>query len=186
MYVVDQTHLPSNATVQVGSWGKGVSRLLAVSRRPDTNYGQIGTAAGWHSGIVYSIAVGRSNDFFLGRMLFPLLIVIFAGFLTLRIHPRHFDTRVVTVGSTLLALIFLQLSYGSNLPSPTPLTLMDAIYVISYFATFVLFTRVALSSTRYKQHEEREELIAEHDLTTILATLFGFLTLCAIAVALFA
>ena len=185
VYVVDRTHLPLNSTVQVGPWGTGASRLLAIARHPNTNYGQIGTTAGWHSGIVYSIAVGRSNDFFLGRMLFPLLIVIFAGFVTLRIHPRHFDTRVVTLGSTLLALIFLQLSYGSDLPSPAPLTLMDAIYVISYLATFVLFVRVTLSSTRYKQHEQNEELIAAHDLTTILATVFGFLTLCAIAVATF-
>jgi hypothetical protein len=72
-------------------------------------------------------------------MIQPLAIVMAMVVVVSRIQHDIWDVRVGIPATVLLALVFLQQSYKSGLPTLPYLTFLDEIYVVCYVLTLLAF-----------------------------------------------
>jgi len=117
----------------------------------DTNWGLSGQDQTVFSTFSVVVTIARTPTVYLFKILLPILIVefiTFAGFWNN--IGNTYDTRMATACGSLLAEIFLQLSFSEKLPGGIDLTLMDWIFNIAYF--FILFVIV---ETQYIKHLEK-------------------------------
>jgi len=100
------------------------------------------------------VSISRPPSVYPVRILLPLLIVEFITFVGFWNNIRMtYDTRMGTASGSLLAAIFLQLSFGDKLPKGIDLTLMDWMFNIAYL--FILF--VIIETTILKNLEKKKE-----------------------------
>ena len=90
----------------------------------------------------FSIEVSRPANFFLWKLLLPLLMVIVAATAALWIRPQLLDARAALPAAALLSAIFLQKSYSDSLPDLGYLVLMDQIYLLAYPVIILTLIRV--------------------------------------------
>ena len=90
----------------------------------------------------FSIEISRPANFFLWKLLLPLLMVIVAAVAALLIRPQLLDARASLPAAALLSAIFLQKSYSDSLPDLGYLVLMDRIYLIAYPVIILTLIRV--------------------------------------------
>ena len=90
----------------------------------------------------FSIEISRPTNFFLWKLLLPLLMVIVAAVAALLIRPQLLDARAALPAAALLSAIFLQKSYSDSLPDLGYLVLMDRIYLIAYPVIILTLIRV--------------------------------------------
>ena len=95
--------------------------------------GELGSAlATDYSVLRYALNIERLANFFLWKLLLPLLIVLVAHWCTFLINPTMVEIRTAMPSTALLTTVFLQQSYTSMLPEVGYLVLMDKIYVVAY------------------------------------------------------
>ena len=90
----------------------------------------------------FSIEISRPANFFLWKLLLPLLMVIVAAVAALLIRPQLLDSRAALPAAALLSAIFLQKSYSDSLPDLGYLVLMDRVYLIAYPVIILTLIRV--------------------------------------------
>lgn len=99
-----------------------------------TNFGEYNTddKLPSYSAIRFELRVTRPLNYFIWKLLFPLLIVLLASFGALLLDPFRVDSRIFLPITALLTIVFLQQSYSDALPAVSYLVLIDKIYVIAY------------------------------------------------------
>jgi hypothetical protein len=98
-----------------------------------SQFGELGSAlATDYSVLRYALNIERLVNFFLWKLLLPLLIVLVAHWCTFLINPTMVEVRTAMPSTALLTTVFLQQSYTSMLPEVGYLVLMDKIYVVAY------------------------------------------------------
>jgi hypothetical protein len=104
-----------------------------------TNFGDYRTTdkASSYSAIRFELIVSRPINYFVWKLLFPLLIVLFASFGALLLDPTRVDSRIFLPITALLTIVFLQQSYSDALPAVNYLVLIDKIYVLAYIVIIV-------------------------------------------------
>ena len=103
--------------------------------------------------LVYTVTIMRDTDYFLWKLMFPLVIVLFTNWLALLLRPNWIDLRTGMPATALLTLVFLQVAYSADLPELSYLVLMDKIYVMAYAMIVVTLLQVIWSNHRLKQHQ---------------------------------
>lgn len=106
----------------------------------------------WSLG-TYVITISRPVSHFVGKLLFPLLVVIIAALMTLLLKSEHEISRIALSGTALLALFFLQQGYSADLPPTAPLVLMDKFYILSYALVLFVFIRIVWETTQVFHHK---------------------------------
>jgi len=132
-------------------WAKKDIFSLNQDKVYDTNWGLSGQDQTVFSTFSVVVTIARTPTVYLFKILLPILIVefiTFAGFWNN--IGNTYDTRMATACGSLLAEIFLQLSFSEKLPGGIDLTLMDWIFNIAYF--FILFVIV---ETQYIKNLEK-------------------------------
>lgn len=100
-----------------------------------TNFGLAENGSRDHySNIAFSITLHRPVQFFIWKLLLPIIVVLLSGFGAVLIFPGYTDARIYAPVGALLTTVFLQQSSSSNLPDISYLILTDKIYVIVYIA----------------------------------------------------
>jgi len=101
-----------------------------------------------YSRLTVGITIARPVSFYIAKILLPIGIVefiTFAGFWNSIVMT--YDARMATASGSLLATIFLQLSFGDKLPLGVDLTLMDWIFNVAYiFILFVIIETILLKN----------------------------------------
>ncbi|MCK9212780.1 MAG: hypothetical protein M0P61_18290, partial [Ignavibacteriaceae bacterium] len=90
-----------------------------------------------YSAIRFELRVTRPINYFIWKLLFPLLVVLFASFGALLLDPLRVDSRIFLPITALLTIVFLQQAYSDALPAVSYLVLIDKIYVIAYIMIIV-------------------------------------------------
>lgn len=109
-----------------------------------------------YSNITFELYISRPINFFLWKLLLPLLVVLISGLGTTIMHPAYIDARIATPVGALLSAIFLQQSYTSNLPDVGYMVMMDKIYVLSYIV-ILLGLLQAIITANWASSEEEED-----------------------------
>lgn len=74
----------------------------------------------------------RQLNYFIWKLLLPLIIVLAAGWGALWLHPSYVESRIAIPITALLTIVFLQQSYSAALPEVSYLVLLDKIYALAY------------------------------------------------------
>ena len=128
-----------------------------------------------YSAATYSIEIRRPHTFFLWKLFFPVVIVLFLGLSALFVSPTLTEFRVAVPPAALLSLVFLQNTYSSTLPALGSLVLLDKIYVLAYAVVLVSLATIIVSGS-WTKSEEPEAIARATRLDAIAAavTILGF------------
>lgn len=112
------------------------------------NFGEAGRSEASFSNIIFKLQLRRPFNYFLLKLLLPLLIVITVSTGALMINPGSFDSRISLPIGGLLSTVFLQQSYSSALPDVGYMVLMDKIYLLVYALIAAILLRVVLAGNK--------------------------------------
>ncbi|PHN07917.1 ligand-gated ion channel [Flavilitoribacter nigricans] len=118
------------------------------THRYPINFGETGKPEAIFSNFVFELQLRRPFNYFLLKLLLPLLIVICVSLGALLINPVSIDARISLPIGGLLSAVFLQQSYSSALPDVGYMVLMDKIYLLVYALIAAILLRVVLMGNR--------------------------------------
>ena len=121
-----------------------------------TNFGETGIKAPIFSSFAFKLHIARPRNYFLFKLMLPLLIVIIASLGALFIHPAQLDARISLPIGGLLTAVFLQQSYNSALPDVGYMVLMDKIYLLGYALIVSILLRVILAANKVASTKKKE------------------------------
>ena len=116
-----------------------------------TNFGDTSiTSSSKYTSLLYQITIERNANYFLWKLLFPLVIVLLTNWLALLLRPNWIDLRTAMPATALLTTVFLQESYSSGLPDVSYLVLMDKIYVVAYVMIIATLAMIIWSNHKLR------------------------------------
>jgi hypothetical protein len=127
--------------LRIPGWNLDGWKAESLIHDYESNFGQE-NAFQTYSMAKFSIEISRPTNFFLWKLLLPLLMVIVAAVAALLIRPQLLDARAALPAAALLSAIFLQKSYSDSLPDLGYLVLMDRVYLIAYPVIILTLIRV--------------------------------------------
>ena len=123
--ISDKMHLPG--------WIIGENYFQANINKYKTNFGDDRKVKNEsYSNLSYNLPIKRPLNYFLWKLMLPLLVVLITSLGATFIFPGYIDARIYMPIGGLLTAVFLQQSYSDALPDVGYLVLMDKIYVLSY------------------------------------------------------
>lgn len=127
-----------------------------------TNFGETDRNRSAYSNFSFNIPISRPVNYFLLKLLLPLLIVLLVCLGSMAITPLNIDGRISLAIGGLLAVVFLQQSYSDALPDVGYMVLMDKIYLLVYVAiTLIMFRVVGVSNYLARKTSETNAANAE-------------------------
>ena len=154
IYRLDQKNSGIDPGINIPGWSvKSWSGLAGIHHFP-TNLGDqtVGAEGSDYGSITFKVEVTRPVNFFLWKMMLPVLIVLIANWTALLLHPTQLASRVAMTGTALLTTVFLEQGYSSNLPEVNYLVLMDKIYVVVYLLIIASLIQVVIQGALEKRH----------------------------------
>ena len=134
---------------ELTGWTIEGQRHLYGSQFGETGDGDLST----YAALRYDLDIARPINFFIWKLLLPLLIVLCANWTALLLHPTLVEARTAMPATALLTTVFLQQSYTSSLPEVGYLVLLDKIYVLAYIllvATVVQVIMISIQGSKYE------------------------------------
>lgn len=155
VYLPDTSKTNLRNTLNLIGWETKHCGLESSVHDYGTDFGNSEENAQKYSTLTYTIQLARPFNYFLLKMLLPLLIVILISIGALILHPAHVDTRSSLPIGGLLTAVFLQQSYSGALPDSGYMVLMDKIYLLSYIIiSLVLLQVIRAGNDTANQHPE--------------------------------
>ncbi len=184
VYIPDSVSTGYSSSILIPGWkikGLGVSSYL---HDYGTNFGEVGVSdASKYSSLKFSLQLDRYVNFFLWKMLLPLLIVLMTNWIALLMNPTFIEVRTAMPATALLTTVFLHQSALDAIPECPSLVLMDQIYVAAY--AFIVLTLLQIIYINTKMDRESPESIARMvrlDKKSFTAQIVGFVILLALLV----
>lgn len=117
VYIADSTQSGYSAGISIPDWKIQGFNLSSMVRQYPSNFGdpRIGEKP-QYSIVRYSLNITRPANFFVWKLLLPLIIVVAVSWGPLLLNPQHIDSRITLPVTGLLTAVFLQQSYSANLP----------------------------------------------------------------------
>jgi hypothetical protein len=146
VFIPDKGDSGYSSILNVPGWKMLGWQVQAYIRDYGTTFGQGAGDAGLYSRLEFKVYLARPMNFFIGKLLLPLMIVLAANWCVLLLGSDLIDVRTALPATSLLTLVFLQKSYSDNLPAIGSLMLMDKIYVVAYLVVIVTLAQVIFSA----------------------------------------
>jgi hypothetical protein len=160
VYIEDNTYGADTLVYEMDSAGSGFGHMLAIpgwqieswsSQQLEHDYGSFFGAEGAGGASTYStlrfdLEIARPVNFFIFKLMLPLLIILAASWMVLVLHPRLVDARTALPGMGLLTAVFLQQAYSDGLPEVGYLVLIDKIYAVAYAMIVLTLLRAIWTS----------------------------------------
>ena len=189
VYLEDSTYGSDALVYEMDQVGSGYGHMLAIpgweilswsSQQLQHDYGSFFGAQGAGGASVYStlrfdLEIARPINFFLFKLLLPLIIILAASWMALILHPRLVDARTALPGMGLLTAVFLQQSYSDGLPEVGYLVLIDKVYVVAYAMIVITLLRTIWTSRNDPGEQAVVTSVRRTDLILLVtqAAMFG-------------
>lgn len=178
LYKFDQADSGLDPAVEVPGWKIRKWEGSAGIHHYPTNMGDlsVGQTGSDYGTVRFEVEVTRPVNFFLWKMMLPVIMVLLANWTALLLHPTQLASRVAMTGTALLTTVFLEQGYSSNLPEVSYLVLMDKIYVVVYLLIIASLIQVVVQGALEKKHqinEFRKALLLDKMSVAIQAIVFG-------------
>ena len=177
LYRFDQKNSGLDSSLNIPGWTiKKWTGTAGIHHYP-TNLGDLSLSSGGsdYGKIQFEVEVSRPVNFFLWKMMLPVVIILVATWTALLLHPAQLASRVALTGTALLTTVFLEQGYSSNLPEVNYLVLMDKIYVVLYLLIIASLIQVVIQGALEKKHQLNEFRKAQLiDKISVVAQAFFF------------
>ena len=181
-YVPDADPAEMRNTLKLVGWESKGCRLETKIHDYGTDFGNPEENAQRYSNLTYTITLARPVNYFLLKMLLPLLVVMLVSIGGLLLHPTYIDTRSSLPIGGLLTAVFLQQSYSDALPDTGYMVLMDKIYLLSYILiSLVLLQMIRAGNDQVRGKTDQQIIRRERRLARVFLAAYalGVLILCA-------
>jgi len=120
--------------LSIPGWEFEKYNLMNLYHTYSTNFGDPvnGEKSSTYSALRFELVVSRPVNYFIWKLLLPLIVVLLASWGALLLDPLRVDSRILLPITSLLTVVFLQQSYSDALPAVSYLVLIDKIYVLAY------------------------------------------------------
>ncbi|HRI28356.1 MAG TPA: hypothetical protein PK239_08760 [Chitinophagales bacterium] len=152
---------PENVTRQrptllVPGWNVGTCVIAPKTHHYLTDFGNTDIGQHAYSNAVVEVPLARPINYFLLKLMLPLVIVLLSSIGGLIIFPsrNYVDARISLPIGGLLTAVFLQLSYADALPDVGYMVLMDKIYLLAYTVIAAVVMEIILAANYLKHHKE--------------------------------
>lgn len=154
VYRFDRRHSGLDSGLEIPGWTLQSWKGTEGTHHYGTNLGDetVGADASDYGTIRFEVRVTRPVNYFLWKMLLPVVIILLACWTALLLHPSQLASRAAMTGTALLTTVFMQQGYTSNLPELNYLVLMDKIYVVVYLLIIVSLVQVVIQGALEKVH----------------------------------
>ena len=154
LYRFDQRHSGLDSGLTIPGWTVQSWKGREGVHHYATNMGDemVGRDSSDYGTILFEVKVTRPVNFFIWKMLLPLVIILLACWTALLLHPSQLASRAAMTGTALLTTVFMQQGYTSNLPEVNYLVLMDKIYVVVYLLIILSLVQVVIQGAMEKKH----------------------------------
>jgi hypothetical protein len=146
VYLADTEQSGLDAGLKIPGWAIKGSNMTVLTHTYETKFGEAEGAGDTYSRASFGIEIERPKNFFVWKLMMPLVIVVLIALSILVVHPSMTEVRLAAPATALLALVFLQQAYTSTLPETGNLVLLDKIYVLSYALIVALMVVTILTS----------------------------------------
>lgn len=109
-----------------------------------------------YSNLSFSLNVFRPANFFLWKLMLPLVVVLITSLGATFIFPGYIDARIYLPIGGLLSAVFLQQSYSESLPDIGFMVLMDKIYVLSYVVIIINLIQAIITANMVSSEEDAD------------------------------
>lgn len=158
VYLPDTSGAAIRSTLQLVGWQTEGCSLESSVHDYHNNFGNPEENAQRYSTLTYTLTLTRPINYFLLKMMLPLLVVMLVSIGALMLHPTHIDTRSSLPIGGLLTAVFLQQSYSDALPDTGYMVLMDKIYLLAYVLISLVLLQVIRSGNRLVQPAAQPEI----------------------------
>lgn len=124
-----------------------------------TNFGRTDEKIADYSDCYFTLHIARPVNYFLFKLLLPLLVVVLSSIGALLIFPSYIEGRVSLPIGGLLTAVFLQQSYADALPDVGYMVLMDKIYLLCYALIAIVTWQVIVAGNYVRKHKRDESII---------------------------
>ena len=145
VYLPDTSGATIRKTLQLVGWETRGCALRSGVHDYGTDFGNPLENARQYSNLAFTLILARPINYFLLKMLLPLLVVLLVSLGALMLHPSYIDTRSSLPIGALLTAVFLQQSYSNALPDTGYMVLMDKIYLLAYVLISLVLLQVIRS-----------------------------------------
>lgn len=160
VYLEDNTYGVDQLVYVMDTEGSGYGHMLAIpgwqisnwsSERLQHDYGSFFGAENAGGASVYStlrfdLEIARPVNFFVWKLMLPLVILLMASWMVLVLDPKLVEVRTALPATGLLTAVFLQQSYSDGLPEVGYLVLIDKIYAVAYAMIVLTLLRAIWTS----------------------------------------
>jgi hypothetical protein len=154
VYRFDKKHSGLDVGLDIPGWTVGSWNGSQGVHHYASNLGDetVGAETSDYSTIRFEVKVSRPVNYFIWKMLLPVMIILLACWTALLLHPSQLSSRAAMTGTALLTTVFMQQGYTSNLPELNYLVLMDKIYVVVYLLIIISLVQVVIQGALEKRH----------------------------------
>ncbi|MCB0847387.1 MAG: hypothetical protein KDE26_29250 [Bacteroidetes bacterium] len=158
VYLADTNASFIREEFQIPGWDILGASSSSKGHHYPVDFGNVGQSNTDYSNITFLFSLRRPLNYFLLKLLLPLVIVILASLGALFIHPSSIDARISLPIGGLLSTVFLQQSYSSALPDVGYMVLMDDIYLLVYAMIAGIMFRVILVGNRVAREKKSADI----------------------------
>jgi hypothetical protein len=178
VYRFDRKHSGLDSGLTIPGWTVGSWNGSEGTHHYGSNLGDetVGSDSSDYSTIRFEVKVSRPVNYFIWKMLLPVVIILLACWAALLLHPTQLASRAAMTGTALLTTVFMQQGYTSNLPELNYLVLMDKIYVVVYLLIIISLVQVVIQGAFEKLHTKddfRRAALIDKVSVTLQAAAFG-------------
>lgn len=178
LYRFDHRHSGLDSGLEIPGWSVKSWKGKEGTHHYGTNLGDetVGADSSDYGTILFEVRVTRPVNYFLWKMLLPVVIILVACWTALLLHPSQLASRAAMTGTALLTTVFMQQGYTSNLPELNYLVLMDKIYVVVYLLIIISLVQVVIQGALEKAHtkdEFRKAVLIDKVSVILQAVAFG-------------
>ena len=154
IYRFERRHSGLDAGLEIPGWTVTSWKGSEGTHHYATNLGDetVGADSSDYATIRFEVQVTRPVNYFLWKMLLPVVIILLACWTALLLHPSQLASRAAMTGTALLTTVFMQQGYTNNLPELNYLVLMDKIYVVVYLLIIISLVQVVIQGALEKRH----------------------------------
>ncbi len=152
--VVDEGWTVRRETLAIPDWSIGEVGARVYAHP----FPQLGTT---HSRYVFEVLAERESQYYVFKVLFPLLMIVIMSWSVFWIDPSQFGTQMSVAVTSMLTLIAFQFALGNLLPRVSYFTIMDRFILSSSLLVFVALLEAVV--TGYLTNTGRDDLALRID-----------------------
>jgi hypothetical protein len=153
VYLADTQDTGYSPTVSVQGWQVMGWQTHNLLHTYPSNFGLAVPELTPYSALRYEMHVERPLNYFIWKLLLPLIIVLVSSLGAFLLHPSYVESRIAIPVSALLTIVFLQQSYSAALPEVGYLVLLDQIYALSYLLVIAAILETIITADWVKSKQ---------------------------------